>query len=86
MIYFQTFASNQLIAINPLTSISFLYSPDVMKKYVGMNLDDMPPHVYAIGKNNLLSMLINIFASTLIFAYMSVSINVIQNLDFGINK
>lgn len=42
-----------LIAVNPNENIDELYTSNMVKKYEGKSLGDLPPHVFAIGDNVL---------------------------------
>lgn len=48
-----TYVANILIAVNPYCEIKGLYSKDAIKKYLGKSLGTLPPHVFAIGKQNV---------------------------------
>lgn len=44
-----TYVANILIAVNPYCELRNLYSKDVIEKYQGKSLGQLPPHVFAIG-------------------------------------
>lgn len=53
MVFFQTFSSNVLIAINPYEQLPQLYGPQQIEKYrANENLFEKPPHIYAFGNNS----------------------------------
>lgn len=45
-----TYVANILIAVNPYFEIKGLYSKEAIKKYQGKSLGTLPPHVFAVGK------------------------------------
>lgn len=50
--FYQTYASNVLITLNPYEKIDELYGSRQMVKYLASNtFFEQPPHVYAIGKH-----------------------------------
>ena len=52
-VIFQTYVANILLAVNPYHEVKDLYSKEKIKQYHGKSLGVLPPHVFAIGKNNL---------------------------------
>lgn len=44
-----TYTANILLAINPYHTLD-IYSSENVKKYCGVSLGVLPPHVFAIGK------------------------------------
>lgn len=52
-----TYVAHILVAVNPYSEIVGLHSAESIERYQGKSLGTMPPHVYAIGKIELLLIL-----------------------------
>jgi myosin V len=48
-LYFQTYVGNILIAVNPFQRVPHLIGEELMQKHKGKNLNEMPPHIFAVG-------------------------------------
>lgn len=46
----QTYVAKVLIAINPFKHINDLYSEEIVNNYRNDQNDELPPHLYSIGK------------------------------------
>ncbi|MEQ2199830.1 hypothetical protein XENOCAPTIV_013462 [Xenoophorus captivus] len=74
----QTYVANILIAVNPYYDIPKLYSAETIKQYQGRSLGTLPPHVYAIGYNSLISPLCVVGHN---FRYLTTSYGTGQDID-----
>ena len=45
----QTYIGSILSSVNPYKFIEGTYGPEVMQRYMGKQLGDLPPHIYAIA-------------------------------------
>lgn len=48
--YFQSYVSDILVAMNPCKIIDELYTADTIRKYEGVSIGLLPPHVFGIGE------------------------------------
>ncbi|KAJ4806937.1 Myosin-17 [Rhynchospora pubera] len=44
-----TYVGNILIAVNPFQRVPHLVGEDLMEKHKGKNINEMPPHIFAVG-------------------------------------
>lgn len=82
-VFFQTYASNILVAINPYENIVQLYGSQQMKNYDEAPSKNLPPHIYAIGMFGCVDVLFKKFIQicAIFFGYLAKEVE--NNLRFS---